>query len=152
MAKAPPQPASRPSNATLRERLRDAGLRATGARVAVLRTLMQANVPMSHAEVHAAVADDGSDRATTYRNLMDLAEIGLVKRSDVGDHTWRFELVDQGDHGDDGHAHFVCADCGAVACLPDTAVEVHAVSGAPRALRDKGVEIQVRGKCDACVS
>jgi len=134
----------------LRDRLRTAGLRATGARVAVLEILLDSKGPLSHAEVYERVGDRGIDRATSYRNLIDLAEAGLVRRSDHGDHVWRFEWVgDAGPHDVSEHAHFVCSTCGNVSCLPAGAIAVHAVRGAPRSLKAH-VEVQVRGRCDSC--
>jgi Fe2+ or Zn2+ uptake regulation protein len=72
--------------------IRAAGLRSTSSRVAVLRYLMGAEQPVSHANLVEALADEGFDRATIYRNLMDLTEVALLTRSDLGDHVWRFEL------------------------------------------------------------
>lgn len=126
-------------------------MRSTGPRVAVLAYLRKATAPLSHTEIHEALADRGYDRATIYRNLMDLAEAGLVTRSDLGDHVWRFELRGTKAGGDeDGHPHFVCVDCGEVSCLPDQAVKVRAATGAPKALATKQVEVQIKGRCDDC--
>ena len=36
------------------------------------------------------------DPATIYRNLTDLSEAGLARRTDVGDHVWRFEARSSG--------------------------------------------------------
>lgn len=130
--------------------LRAAGLRATGARVAVLEVLLESKSPLSHAEVDEKVGVHGIDRATSYRNLIDLADSGLVRRSDHGDHIWRFEWVGaSGPHDVAEHAHFVCSSCGTVSCLPTGAIAVIAVRGAPRSMRSR-VEVQVRGVCDAC--
>lgn len=135
----------------LREVLRAAGLRATSARMAVLEVLLAARAPLSHGEVCDRVGDRGIDRATLYRNLIDLAEAGLVRRSDHGDHVWRFEWTggESADHQAAEHAHFVCSRCGTVSCLPEGAIAIHAVRGAPRSLR-VGAEVQVRGVCDTC--
>ncbi|MFM2421321.1 MAG: hypothetical protein RL385_6044 [Pseudomonadota bacterium] len=92
------------------------------------------------------------DRTTVYRNLVDLAEVGILRRTDV-EHTWRFELVDaaHGQHQEsEQHAHFVCKDCGKVACLPAGAVALKPGRGVPQALRRGDLEIQLRGVCDAC--
>jgi Fur family ferric uptake transcriptional regulator len=135
---------------TLRATLREAGLRATLSRLAVLRQLSASKTPMSHAEVVDRLAGSGFDRATLYRNLIDLAECGLARRTDVGDHVWRFELITgEGGH-DQEHPHFVCSNCGNVQCLPVDSVSIHPVRGAPRALRRKGLAIHVRGLCDNC--
>lgn len=144
--------ASRTEIRSLRARLRDNGLRATAARVAVLEGLSDAEGPLSHAEVYALVEDEGFDRATVYRNLIDLTEVGLARRYDLGDHVWRFELADEADaHAEDPHPHFVCNECGIIECLPDDAVALRAVRGAPRSLRGPGLEVQLRGLCDACL-
>jgi Fur family ferric uptake transcriptional regulator len=135
----------------LRERLRTVGLRATSARLAVLRCLVEANAPLSHAEVYDIVAGLGFDRATTYRNLVDLTEVGLARRTDHGDRTFRFELAGaEAGHDADAHAHFICNECGTVECLPDAAVAVTGARGVPKSVRKKNVEIQVRGVCDDC--
>ena len=142
---------SGPTVADLQAEIRGHGLRSTGPRVAVLAHLRKATSPLSHTEIHEALADRGYDRATIYRNLVDLAEAGLLVRSDLGDHVWRFERRDAGRAGvEAGHPHFVCIDCGEVSCLPEEAVKVRAASGAPRALRTSKVEVQIKGRCDDC--
>lgn len=140
--------------ADLKVRLRAAGLRATAARAAVLECMLSAEGPLTHADVCERLADAGFDRATVYRNLADLTDAGLLRRSDLGDHLWRFELKtehEHHEHADEVHPHFVCTECGSVACLPDGAVTLRAVKGAPRSLRAGNVEIQVRGACNDCV-
>ncbi|HEY1696675.1 MAG TPA: transcriptional repressor [Polyangiaceae bacterium] len=151
-AKQPKLPrAATASIAALQAEIRGHGLRSTGPRVAVLAFLGRAAAPLSHTEIHDALAGHGFDRATIYRNLVDMAEAGLLFRSDLGDHVWRFERRDtQGAKEDTGHPHFVCIDCGEVSCLPGQAVSVRAATGAPRALRTKNVEVQIKGRCDDC--
>ena len=132
--------------------LRASGLRSTSARIAVLQYLHHAKGPNSHAELFEALADKGFDRATIYRNLMDLAEAGIVGRTDLGDHVWRFELK-QGVAGtahSDAHPHFVCIDCGEVSCLPGLSVKLASTDGSPKAVSSKNVEIQLKGRCDNC--
>jgi Fur family ferric uptake transcriptional regulator len=135
----------------LREALREAGLRATGPRVAVMKSLVSASGPVSHGELAAQLADDGLDRATVFRNLKDLTDAGLVRRTDLGDHTWRFELKAETHAAeDDPHAHFMCDACGDVVCLPDETVQIVAAKGAPRAIKKKEFEVQIKGRCDRC--
>lgn len=105
---------------------------------------------MTHADVCERLAPLGYDRATLYRNLMDLTDVGLATRSDHGDHLWRFELAGRDRHDEAAHPHFVCSECGDVKCLPEASVDVKAVRGAPRALKSKKVEIQIRGVCNSC--
>jgi Fur family ferric uptake transcriptional regulator len=134
----------------LKAEIRRQGMRGTGPRVAVLAYLSEATAPLSHTQIHEALVDRGYDRATIYRNLMDLAEAGLLVRSDLGDHVWRFERQEARPGHRSAHPHFVCVDCGGVSCLPAGTLEVKASPRAPRALRTKQVEVQVKGRCDAC--
>ncbi|MFT3925835.1 MAG: transcriptional repressor [Myxococcales bacterium] len=135
-----------------RELLKTAGLRVTSSRTAVINVLRGADTPLSHADVAARLEQQGLDRTTVYRNLVDLAEAGILRRSDVG-HIWRFELAggSSNAHDSEQHPHFVCTDCGKVSCLPSGSIAIKALRGAPSALRKGGdLEIQIRGQCDAC--
>lgn len=130
--------------------LRGAGLRSTDSRVAVLQHLASELSPVSHADLFRALEKDGFDRATLYRNLIDLAEAGLLTRTDLGDHVWRFELKKRdGDHVA-SHPHFVCSDCGTVSCLPDVAVRIVRGKRAPKSLATKNVAVQITALCDDC--
>ena len=131
------------------ELLRAHGLRRTDPRVTVLEFLRRRPKPISHGELTDALAPIGLDRVTVYRNLMDLAEAGILVRSDLGDHVWRFEL--RSGHGEDArHPHFVCTDCGGITCLPEASVSLVPGRRSPRALRTRDVTIQLKGLCDAC--
>ena len=143
-----------PSLAELQAQIRATGLRSTAPRVAVLQRLRQTKTPISHADLFTELADQGFDRATIYRNLIDLTEAGLVSRTDVGDHVWRFELRQQRQRGTQGeqHPHFMCADCGEVSCLPGVNVRISPAPGVPRALSAKNLEVQIKGLCDRCAA
>lgn len=131
-----------------KQRLRDAGLRATQSRMLVLAFLAETRRPVTHGEVVDALEDRGLDRATIYRNLVDLADAGIARRSDFGDHVWRFELA-HADEPDDSHVHFVCRSCGVVACLPEDTVAIRKGPNIPSALLGN-VEINISGVCDTC--
>lgn len=132
--------------------LRARGLRSTAARIAVLQYLHASAAPKSHAELFTALAGQGFDRATLYRNLMDLTEVGVVSRTDLGDHVWRFELMHGAAGGAHGvqHPHFVCVDCGAVSCLPGLSVDVKGAARVPKAIARRRAAVQFRGRCDHC--
>jgi Fur family ferric uptake transcriptional regulator len=127
--------------------IRQSGLRSTNGRLAVLERLESAAGPMSHAELVDLLANEGHDRATTYRNLVDMAEAGILSRVELGDHTWRFEMRRAADAR---HPHFVCVDCGDVACVPAEAFDV---SWSPE-LRSGEIgevtEIVLKGRCPEC--
>ncbi len=127
--------------------IREAGLRATPARIATLKLLHQATSPLTHAEVAEELQDLGVDKATVFRNLNDMATAGLLRRTELGDRVWRFELI-----ADDGHAsahpHFVCVDCGTVSCMD----EIKLTAGSLRLSQEFGevTEILLRGHCNNC--
>jgi Fur family ferric uptake transcriptional regulator len=131
-----------------RQAIRGAGLRATPARMATLNLLRQATAPLSHAEVAEQLAASGIDRATAFRNLNDLAEAGLLRRTELGDHVYRFEAPRDRDRGEAGHPHFLCVDCGAVACLD----QVRLTAGSLRRSAEVGevTDILLRGHCNRC--
>lgn len=133
-------------------RLRSTGLRRTGPRLVVLERLEQARSPLSHGEIAAALQPLGFDRATIYRVLMDLTEAGLVRRTDLGDHMWRFELVREDIPKEASHhPHLVCTDCGQVSCLEDVKVSVQATArGKKPAILAQNYEVQLRGRCGNC--
>jgi Fur family transcriptional regulator, ferric uptake regulator len=144
-------PRSRTSDDHWTQLLRQAGLRRTAPRVGVLRVLAAARKPLTHAEVAEVLSPLGFERVTVYRNLMDLTEARLISRRDLGDHTWRFELRADGVAAhESAHPHFVCVSCGGVLCLTDMKVTFDASRGAPRAVRRKELEVQLRGRCDRC--
>ena len=94
---------------------------------------------------------EGLDRATVYRNLMDLAEAGLVARAELGDHVWRYELRRKGHDHDIEHPHFVCVDCGQVTCLTDVKLEITPTPGSKKSSIGQLTEVLLKGHCGKCV-
>lgn len=134
--------------ATVQNLLRTAGLRSTTARIAVLQRLRCAKSPLSHAELADELTPLGLDKATVFRNLTDLTDAGLVDRTELGDHVWRFEIRDRM-HSEKGkHPHFVCITCGSVSCLGGMKL--------PPRLTAHGqeigsvTEVLLRGYCKTC--
>ena len=146
-----PKADSTPNLDQLRMELRSHGLRATGARIAILRALREASGPVSHGDMSGLLEGRGWDRTTLYRNLVELAKAGLATRTDLGDHTWRFEAVQPKTGADAGlHPHFVCGSCGVIECLEGVSLTIERSGAFGRALKDRKLEIQVRGTCDRC--
>ncbi|MSR57082.1 MAG: transcriptional repressor [Planctomycetaceae bacterium] len=143
------KPAS--SVADLRTRIRGAGLRSTPARLAVLKALELRTTPSTHADLAAELVPQGFDKATVYRNLIDLTDAGMLSRSELGDHVWRFELR-RGAGGHTGeHPHFLCVDCGEVACLSNVDVNISTTAGKKKSAGlGKVTEVLLKGHCDRC--
>lgn len=126
-----------------------AGLRATTARVATLLVLRDSSAPLTHAEVCARLAGFEIDKATVFRNLNDMAIANLLRRTELGDHAWRFEFIAGEGLGHASHPHFVCVDCGTVSCMQ----EIELTNRSKTASRRFGqvTEILLRGHCHDCV-
>lgn len=135
-----------------KQRLRDASLRATAARVAVIRLLASATNPQSHAEVVEQLTDFGFDQSTLFRCLNEIADAGLVTRLDLGDQIRRFELRESDDSAEFTHPHFMCVDCGALSCMNDFVVQISPSRGPRRAKLGTITEIMIRGHCGQCQS
>ncbi len=131
----------------LRARLQAAGLRVTASRVAVMELLAASEAPLTHQEVAQHLGDSTWNRSTLYRNLIDLTDAGLLRKTVIAG-LMRFEPANR--HGGcSDHAHFVCSECGDVTHLEGVAIEVVG-HGGPRAIATGDVEVQLRGRCDPC--
>lgn len=131
-----------------REKIQDAGLRVTSARIATLLVMRDSTAPLTHAEVTTRLEHHDFDKATVFRNLNDLVTAGLLRRSELGDHVWRFELIAEDEKGHASHPHFVCVDCGHVSCLQ----EIEFTKRSQTASRKVGnvTEVLLRGHCHDC--
>ncbi|HEX4146582.1 MAG TPA: transcriptional repressor [Pirellulales bacterium] len=141
-----------PSRAELEAMVRSVGLRSTHARLAVLGHFHRRGQPQTHADVAAALSDLGFNSTTVYRNLLELAEVGLLSRVELGDHVWRFELA--GRNGGAVHPHFLCLDCGTVSCLDAASFDVAAGVRLSRLAKGSPIgrvtEVLLKGHCNQC--
>src|ERR1700727_2489976 len=94
----------------IKRSLAGSGLRCTPQRYAVMAFLLEHNKHPTASEIFEAVnrVDPRSSRATTYKNLRDLVEAGLVREVAVEGRSARFDA--KGLH----HHHFICDRCGDV--------------------------------------
>lgn len=134
----------------MRSSLKALGLRATSSRLAVLVELHEHAGPLTHEELMDRLGVGSFDKATIYRILADLTEVGLLGKMDLGDHIWRYELRDACREVADDHAHFLCEDCGEVTCLPG--LELRAPTGLPAVLRGADFRVKVTGRCGDCAA
>ncbi len=134
---------------SIKQAIRNVGLRATPARIATLQLLRESNRPLTHADVAQHVAPAGIDKATVFRNLNDMSDAGLVHRTELGDHVWRFEALDP-THASGGiHPHFLCTQCGQVTCL--SGVKLDSCESENGNKIGQVNEILLRGRCTDCV-
>lgn len=132
-----------------RQRIHDAGLRATAPRVAVLRLLCSTDKPLSHSEVVKAIDSEDWDQATLYRNLVKLVDVELARVASKVGGVARYEAREAGE-GPHLHPHFSCRTCGSVACLPDTKLSGSIDRRWTQSLRTS--ELQLIGECPDCLA
>ena len=107
----------------------------------------------SRSKTRSATASAGAravSRASVYRILDELEELGLVARLDVGQATVRFEAMRE---GSGHHHHLVCDHCGTLTPFTDAELERtirHVSERVPLAVSEH--EIVLHGACDNCVS
>ena len=138
-----------PSIEEFKQTIREAGLRATPARIATLDILHRATTPLSHADVAEQLDERGINATTAYRNLSDMTDTGLLRRTELGDHVWRFELIREGAPERADHPLFICVDCGSVTCLYDIKLTEKGMPAGKRI--GKVTEIWLRGHCKNCI-
>ena len=131
--------------AAIKQSLEGGGLRCTPQRYAVMAFLMESKRHPTAAEIFEAVnrVDPRSSRATTYNNLRDLVQAGLVREVAVEGRSARFDATGT------QHHHFICDRCGNVEDVDWYDVP----KPAPRSLGKRVVrecELIFRGLCAKC--
>lgn len=136
------------STAAMRQLLRDSGLRATAARIAVLQRLAEADRPVTHGMLVENLANFGFDQSTVYRALMELSDAEVISRLDLGDQVRRFEYRDRPGQTEFQHAHFMCFSCGDIQCLEGYAFRLQ--PPAKKRLNLAISEVLLKGQCAKC--
>jgi Fur family peroxide stress response transcriptional regulator len=129
----------------IKRSLESSGLRCTPQRYAVMAFLMEHNPHPTAAEIFEAVnrVDPRSSRATTYNNLRDLVEAGLVREVAVEGRAARFDAKGT------RHHHFICDRSGNVEAIDWYEVPQPAAGSlCKRMLRES--ELIFRGLCTKC--
>jgi Fur family transcriptional regulator, ferric uptake regulator len=132
--------------------LSDAGYRRGGARQAILELLGEQPCALSAVEIEHALTSRRREvsRASVYRVMDELEEIGLVQRVEIGQGMVRYEPVR---HGSGHHHHLVCDSCGRLEQFADEELERTIRRVAERLpLRVSEHEIVLHGACESCAS
>ena len=132
-----------------RKLLHESTLRATAPRLAVLRVLAEACGPLSHTEVLDRLGETAWDPSTIYRNLVKLRDAGVAPVVSRAEGIDRYALA-RGQGDGHRHPHFVCEDCGRVACLPAELIASMSMEG-PWAASIQGAAVELRGECPDCL-
>jgi Fe2+ or Zn2+ uptake regulation protein len=128
--------------------LQSKGCRITAPRRALVQVLAEGHQHLNHAEILAKAKSIYPDigRATVYRTLELLVEVGQIHVTYMGDAAQRF-IVPMGGH----HHHLVCNDCGEVTDLD----ECHFGHALAEVSQQTGFQIdshlvEIYGLCTSC--
>jgi Fur family transcriptional regulator, ferric uptake regulator len=132
--------------------LAEAGYRRGGVRSAIVELLDEQPCALSAPEIREALAERHRDvsRASVYRVMEELEEIGLLQRVEVGQGIVRYEPLRS---GAGHHHHLVCERCGRLEPFTDAGLEraIRKVSQRlPAEVSEH--EIVLRGACRSCAS
>ena len=125
--------------------IQSAGLRRSSARQTVIDMLGEQSCALTALQIDDRLPKVG--RATVYRAIEQLEELGLIHRVDLGGNAFGYEKVDPtGEH----HHHIVCDQCGKVEPFADEGLEkaIHEVRRS--GFRISSHEITLKGTCKNC--
>jgi Fur family transcriptional regulator, ferric uptake regulator len=145
-------PPSSPWAEQAAQALAAAGYRRGGARRAILELLDEQSCALSAVEIEDALAGRNREvsRASIYRVMEELEEIGLLQRVEVGQGVVRYEPAR---HGPGHHHHLVCDHCGQISPFSDDGLEraIRRVSDT-LPLRVSEHEVVIHGACETCAA
>ena len=129
--------------------LKGESLRFTSQRLAILEDIFSSDEhrECDHIFISLRQKDVPVSRATIYRTLDILENIGFVRKMDVGDGRFRYEnKIAQGHHD-----HMICVDCGRIIEFVDAEIERRQ----EKMCRDKNFKLlrhvhQLFGLCADC--
>ena len=129
-----------------RTRIRNAQMRITKPRVAIIESLLKHEGPVSIERIHQDLGTGACDLVTVYRCLSAFESLGMVRRSYLHNGTCLYELT----LGSPRHNHIVCKACGKT-----DRVDYFSVEGMERMLQDRGYTqvshvVEFFGICPEC--
>ncbi|HEY2054982.1 MAG TPA: Fur family transcriptional regulator [Solirubrobacterales bacterium] len=132
--------------------LQSAGYRRGGARTAVIEALARHDCAVTALDLEDELrgGEAGVGRASVYRALEQLEQLGLVQRIEVCRGTAGFERIDPTGHH---HHHAICRDCGRMVPFEDPSLE-KALDKVARAMSFDVTEhdVVLRGRCEHCAN
>jgi Fur family transcriptional regulator, ferric uptake regulator len=131
--------------------LADAGYRRGGARTAVVEALARHDCAVTALDLEDEMrrGKPAVGRASVYRALEQLEQLGLVQRIEVCRGTAGYERVDPTGHH---HHHAICRDCGRMVPFEDRALEraLEQVAGEMPGFAVAEHDVVLRGVCERC--
>ncbi len=132
--------------------LQEAGHRRGGARTAVVEALASHDCAVTALDLDDELRRRSPRvaRASVYRALEQLEQLGLVRRLEVGRGVTGYERVDPTGHH---HHHAICRDCGRMVPFEDRSLE-RAIGKLCEEMDFDVTEhdVVLRGRCDRCTN
>ena len=130
--------------------LQEAGHRRGGARTAVVEALARHECAVTAIELDDELRRrrPAVGRASVYRALEQLEQLGLVRRIEVARSVAGYERVDPTGHH---HHHAICRDCGRMVPFEDRSLE-QAIGKLCESMDFEVAEhdVVLRGRCERC--
>jgi Fur family ferric uptake transcriptional regulator len=130
--------------------LQEAGLKRGGARTAVVEALARHDCAVTALDLDDELRrrQPPVARASVYRALEQLEQLGLVRRLEVCRGTAGYEKIEPSGHH---HHHAICRDCGRMVPFEDDSLE-RAIGKLSERLSFDVTEhdVVLRGVCDRC--
>ncbi len=129
--------------------LRDRGIRLTAERRSILWGVLTCG---GHFDVdglmgHFRHQGIRVSRATVYRTLNTLVEIGLLRKIELGDRQSLYESIDGREH----HEHMICVQCGEILEFVEPEIERLQQEVCRRSgFKPRDHTLQIYGVCHAC--
>ena len=126
--------------------LSERGFRETGARRAIVETVLDRDGQFTARELHEQLRPRGVGRATVFRALDLLVELGVLNRLHTDERCSAYIVC-----ADQHHHHLVCERCGAVQEISDARIEraVRAMA-VDSGFRTREHHVEIVGVCAAC--
>jgi len=135
---------------TVRDRLRERGLRWTPQRRTLIEVLSRTDGHVTGSELidRCRDVDPATIPSTVYRTLDVLEELGLVSHSHAADGREEFHVMPSDDHG-----HLHCIGCGETWEIDaDEAASLVGAVAAARSFRVDLSHLSIAGRCAACLA
>ena len=127
--------------------MKQAGLRITAPRRAIVQALLVSHGPFTAEELHKIITKKVCDLVTIYRCLASLEKAGLIKRCEFGDGTTRYELQETQSHH---HHHVICRICKKIEVLNDCELQDIERFASNRGYTGVSHKLEFFGICSDC--
>ncbi|ODN30934.1 Fur family transcriptional regulator [Fervidobacterium thailandense] len=139
---------------SLKKELKERKYRMTPQREQVLKVFIETNSEhLGAEEVYRYLLSKriNVSKATVYRTVDLLVELGFLRKLQFDEGVYRYELVDK----DNKHSHFICNSCGKIYELKDELSPDKILKDYTDLLRAQGFEVnefdvKFRGMCPKC--